>query len=558
MFTKRFSLESGKKAGLNSEDVNGAASAPTSRFTVLKEARPLEVLDWGCLDYGQALRRQRTLVEDRIADRTPDRLILVEHPPVVTVGRSGGPSDLRVSREALERAGIELYEVERGGQATYHGPGQLVAYPIIKLRVKDLHQYLGLLLKTTACLLDSYGLKPEMKTGRPGLWVEGAKIASVGMAARSWVTYHGLALNVNTNLDGFNHIIPCGRPEEQVTSLKQILGRPIDMEAVKKKFVAEFFDNFDYQSTGIEETLASGHPGWLVRPAQDFAAIERMETKLSERALATVCQNAQCPNLGECFQQGTATFMILGSRCTRRCRFCAVDKGWPETLDPDEPRRVALTARDLGLRHVVVTSVTRDDLPEGGAGHFAETITQLRAACPGAAVEVLVPDFQGSAEALEQVVAARPDVFNHNLETVARLYGSVRPEAGYRRSLEILRYAANHGLTVKSGLMLGLGETSLEIRETLRDLKQSGCRLLTLGQYLSPSQNHWPVARYLSPAEFESWRREALALGFAGVASAPLVRSSYLAEVMWSSSMKIQNEEYNGQKKIYSRIGHRG
>jgi lipoate-protein ligase B len=257
MFTKRVSLESGKNAGLNSEDVHGAASASTSRFTVLKEARPLEVLDWSCLDYGEALRRQRTLVEDRITDRTPDRLILVEHPPVITVGRSGGPSDLLVPREALRRVGIDFYEVDRGGQATYHGPGQLVAYPIIKLRVKDLHQYLGLLLKTTACLLDTYGLKPEIKTGRPGLWVEGAKIVSVGMAARSWVTYHGLALNVNTNLDGFNHIIPCGRPEEQVTSLKQILGRPIDMEAVKKQFVGAFIGSFDYHSADLGEVTTS-------------------------------------------------------------------------------------------------------------------------------------------------------------------------------------------------------------------------------------------------------------------------------------------------------------
>ena len=497
-------------------------------------------------------------MEDRIVDRTPDRLILVEHPPVVTLGRSGNAGDLRVPREAIRRAGIEVFETDRGGQATYHGPGQLVVYPIIKLLVKDLHQYLDLMLKTTASLLESFGLKPEMKTGRPGLWVQGAKIASVGMAARRWVTYHGLALNVNTNLDGFNYIIPCGQPEERITSLKKILARPIDLEAVKKRFVAEFIDVFNYQSEGIEGLFASRHPGWLVRPAQDFAAIERMEAKLSEMALATVCQNAQCPNLGECFQRGTATFMILGSHCTRRCRFCAVDKGQPETVNPDEPRRVALTARDLGLRHVVVTSVTRDDLPDGGAGHFAETIRQLRAACPGATIEVLVPDLQGSVEALEQVVAARPNVFNHNLETVARLYGSVRPGAGYGRSLGILRRAADHGLTVKSGLMLGLGETAIEIRETLRDLKQSGCRLLTLGQYLSPSQNHWPVARYLSPAEFESWRSEALAQGFAGVASAPLVRSSYLAEVMWESSMKTQDEEYNGQKKIYSRTGHRG
>jgi lipoyl synthase len=514
----------------------GGVLYPALKESAMSEEAPsLEVIDWGCLDYGEALRRQRLLVPDRIADRVPDQLILVEHPAVVTVGRSGSGADLRVPREAIRKAGIEVFEVDRGGQATYHGPGQLVVYPILKLRVKDLHRHLRLLLEVMVSVLRGYGLEPEMKAGRPGVWVKGAKIASVGIAVRRWVTSHGLALNVSTDFSGFNFIIPCGQPEERITSLQESLGRPVNVEEVKVKFVAEFVRTLGYRGDGQQEAIPSGHPDWLVRPNPDGSAIDRMESRLAGRGLATVCQSAHCPNLGECFQEGTATFMILGRNCTRRCRFCAVDKGRPEPVDLEEPERVALAARDLGLRHVVVTSVTRDDLADGGADQFASTVETLRYLCPEATVEVLVPDFRGSVRALEKVVAARPDVFNHNLETVARLYASVRPGAGYRRSLEVLRYAAGYGLTVKSGLMLGLGETPPEIREALRDLKQSGCRLVTLGQYLAPSRDHLPVRRYLSPEEFESWRSESLAMGFAAVAAGPLVRSSFRAEAMWTS-----------------------
>jgi lipoyl synthase len=567
-----FSIESGKGTGhhdvnlscppseargTDSEPIEAGVLYPVQKeWSLFGEAPPLEVIDWGCLDYREALRRQRVMVEDRMADRVPDRLILVEHPPVITVGRSGSAADLRVPREAIRRAGIEMFEVERGGQATYHGPGQLVVYPITKLRVKDLHRYLRSLLEITASVLRGYGLQPEIGAGRPGVWVKGAKIASVGLAARRWVIYHGLALNVNTELGGFNFIVPCGRPEERITSLQESLGRSVNLEEIRKKFVAEFVRALGYRRVGSQETTSPGRPNWLVRPNPDERAIDRMETRLARLRLATVCQSAHCPNLGVCFGQGTATFMILGRHCTRRCRFCAVDKGRPEPVDSEEPERVALAARDLGLRHVVVTSVTRDDLADGGAGHFAQTIETLRILCPEATIEVLVPDFQGSVRALGKVVAARPDVFNHNLETVARLYATVRPEAGYRRSLEVLRYAAGYSLTVKSGLMLGLGETPSEIRETLRDLKQSGCRLLTLGQYLAPSRNHLPVGHYLSPAEFDAWGSESLGLGFAAVAAGPLVRSSFRAEALWTSTLTTKSEGPYDQEKIYSGAGH--
>jgi lipoic acid synthetase len=494
---------------------------------------PLEILDWRRTEYGEALSRQLLLVEKRISDSSPDRLILTEHPPVVTIGSSGGPSDLLVSAETLQRAGIGLYKVNRGGRATYHEPGQLVAYPIVKLKVKDLHLYLRTFLEAVADLLRRYGIKPEFKPGRPGLWVAGSKIASIGISVRRWVTYHGLALNVNNDLSGFDWIVPCGQPEESVTTMARCLGRPLDAEAVKAEFTDCFRNSFGYPRAGTNGR-SGRHPAWLTRPAPSTSAIARMEERLKDWRLATVCQSAHCPNLGECFKRGTATFMILGKQCTRSCRFCAVDKGSPLKADPEEPARVARAARNLALRYVVITSVTRDDLPDGGAEQFRRVIEQVRLLCPKAGVEVLVPDFQGSLAALRQVVGAGPDMFNHNLETVARLYPAVRPQAQYRRSLAVLEYAARSGLAVKSGLMLGLGETEDEIMGALTDLKRAGCRYLTLGQYLAPSPKHTPVVRYVPPPEFDHWSEKARAMGFRGVASGPLVRSSYRAEDMFN------------------------
>jgi lipoic acid synthetase len=518
---------------------------------LVETRRYLEIIDWGRLDYGQALSRQLAMAAERADDRAPDRLVLVEHPPVVTVGRSGGGQDLLAPLEELRLAGLDFQEVDRGGQATYHGPGQLVVYPIVKLGRKDLHAYLDGLLETVAGLLEEYGLAPERKAGQPGLWVNSAKIVSVGLAVRRWVTYHGLALNVNNDLSGFGYIVPCGHPGERITSLSETLGRPLDLGEVKDRLAARFVRNFNYRTEAPPAQGNSKHPAWLVRQAPDTGSIKRMEARLDQLRLATVCQSAHCPNLGECFQQGTATFMILGRNCTRNCRFCAVDKKRPDPLDPDEAQRVAQAAESLGLRHVVVTSVTRDDLPDGGAGQFAATIGAVRRSCPGAMVEVLIPDFRGSVQALDLVVAARPDVFNHNLETVPRLYASIRPQAGYRRSLAVLRHAADYGLAVKSGLMLGLGETDAELLETLRDLKRAGCVYLTLGQYLAPSAAHAPVVRWVSPEEFDDWADQARRLGFGGVASGPLVRSSYRAGELFEISNHRPREGHGGQEAIY-------
>ena len=278
-------------------------------------------------------------------------------------------------------------------------------------------------------------------------------------------------------------------------------------------------------------------PPWLKKrlpTGGEAVAVARMLTDLG---LATVCSGAHCPNLPECYSRGTATFLILGESCTRSCRFCAIPKEPPGPLRDDEPEAVAEACARLRLNHVVVTSVTRDDLPDGGAGHFARTIRAVRGRVPAAVIEVLTPDFRGDVAALETVLAAGPDIFNHNVETVPRLYPAVRPEADYRRSLELLSHAGKWRVAVggrrlytKSGLMVGLGETAEEVVAAMRDLRAAACDILTIGQYLAPSAAHLAVERFVEPAEFAAWEAEGRSLGFAAVAAGPFVRSSYQAE----------------------------
>ena len=274
-------------------------------------------------------------------------------------------------------------------------------------------------------------------------------------------------------------------------------------------------------------------PPWLRRPLPRGNANFFTDNLLAELRLETVCENARCPNRPECYARKTATFMILGNVCTRPCGFCAVPRGKPLPLEDDEPERVAEASVRLGLRHVVITSVTRDDLADGGADHFYRTIVAVRR-LTGAAVEVLTPDFLGDRAAIDRVLDARPDVFNHNLETVPRLYHRVRRNAEYRRSLELLARVKRLApeIQTKSGIMLGLGETTDEVLDLFADLRGAGCDLLTVGQYLQPSSAHLPVVRYVPPAEFASLGQLARRLGFTRVASGPFVRSSYHADEM--------------------------
>ena len=277
-------------------------------------------------------------------------------------------------------------------------------------------------------------------------------------------------------------------------------------------------------------------PSWFKQKPADPETMVAVKGLLDGLSLHTICQSALCPNIGECFSQKTATFLILGDVCTRHCTFCAVKKGLPSPVDEKEPQHLLEAVERLGLDYVVITSVTRDDLPDGGASQFARTINMLHENRDGVTTEVLIPDFHGSAEALETVVKAGPQVVNHNVETVPHLYPEVRPGADYGRSVELLYRVKrlNPGIVTKSGLMLGLGETSDEVIEVMKDLMEANCDLLTIGQYLQPSPKHHPVAKFVNPEEFSEYERIGTNLGFASVTSAPLVRSSFQAAELYA------------------------
>ena len=280
----------------------------------------------------------------------------------------------------------------------------------------------------------------------------------------------------------------------------------------------------------IEENKPLRRPDWLKARIPSGENYARLREIIGKQKLHTVCEEARCPNMGECWNHGTATFMILGDICTRSCGFCAVKTGKPTGLDAQEPYRVADAVRQLGVRHAVITSVNRDELYDGGAQIFAETIRQIRITAPATKVEVLIPDFKGEEIALNIVLDAFPDILNHNTETVPRLYPSVRPQANYKRSLELLDRSKRRGFSTKTGLMLGIGERIEEVVEVMKDLRNINCDILTLGQYLQPSKEHLPVDRFVHPDEFKMLKETGLRIGFRHVESGPLVRSSYHAE----------------------------
>ena len=278
------------------------------------------------------------------------------------------------------------------------------------------------------------------------------------------------------------------------------------------------------------ETPRPRLPSWFkvnVREGPDYQDIRRLTGALN---LHTICEEAHCPNVWECWNNRTATFLILGDICTRRCHYCSVTTGRPLPLDEAEPARVAEAVKILGLRHAVITSVNRDEVPDGGARMFAGTIHAIRRELPTCTIEVLIPDFMGDEKALDTVLAAKPDILNHNIETVPRLFSAVRPQGKYLRSIRLLHSASEKGAVTKSGLMVGLGETLEEVRAVMQDLRRTGCVILSIGQYLQPTKAHWPVIRFYEPAEFQRLKEEGLALGFQHVESGPLVRSSYQAE----------------------------
>jgi lipoic acid synthetase len=536
----------------------------------------------GRVPYADADALQRALHEHA----PDDYLLLLEHPHVYTMGTNADPANVLVSPAHV---GADLVRTDRGGDVTYHGPGQLVGYPIVSLPewragMRDVVAHVRRMEATIIDTLADFGIEASREAKYPGVWVGNAKIAAVGVRVARGRTRHGFALNVDPDLAMFDHIVPCGITDRGVTSMARELGATAELHDVVDRVVVHAGRHFGWDLDRVErqDVVWREHPSQLSaftldafarpsgatedgEPTTTPPAPVRLLGRLAEAGvepapseparpawmrvradlgpgyretqrlvrsldLHTVCEEAGCPNIYECWADGTATFMILGDRCTRSCGFCLVDTRRPLPLDPEEPARVADAVARLDLEHVVVTCVARDDLHDGGAGAFAATIHAIRARTPTTRVEVLISDCKGDAGALEQIFAARPDVLNHNLETVARLQRVARPSAAYARSLAVLGRARAAGLLTKSGIICGMGETEDEVRGAIVDLRGVGVDILTLGQYLRPSPRHLPVARWWTPEEFAAVGAFAESLGFAHVEAGPLVRSSYHAK----------------------------
>ncbi len=498
--------------------------------------------------YRDIWRLQKEVVEAKVQSHLEeDVILLLEHEPVFTLGRRGNRDNLLIPEEFLVDKGIDLVHVERGGDITYHGPGQLVAYPIFDLRRAALGvvEFVERLEEVMIRIAADFGVRAKRNPKNRGAWVGPKKLGSIGVAIRHGISYHGLALNIRNSLKPFSWINPCGLQGTMMTSISIESGRMVDMKEARASMSRHFEEVFSIRLKHVSPSVLyrrraasrNRKPDWLRIRLPSGPVFGKTRAFLTEAGLYTVCDEALCPNRGKCFSEGTATFLILGERCTRNCRFCAVKNGTPVPPDPDEPARVAKAALTMGLEYVVITSVTRDDLPDGGAEQFYQVVKEIRKTLPHAGIEVLVPDFQGDKEAIGKVAAASPHVLNHNVETVPRLYRDVRPKADYERSLELLVRvkAAGKHIVTKSGLMLGLGEKDYEVEKVLQDLLEAGCDIVTLGQYLQPSPKHIRVQQYVRPEEFDGWAQKALSMGFKAVASGPLVRSSYKAKKLYEN-----------------------
>jgi lipoic acid synthetase len=529
----------------------------------------------GRLPYAEAWDLQRAVHRGRVEGRTADDyLLLLEHPPTYTVGRFGAESNLLTSEEAVRRLGAELFHVDRGGDITFHGPGQLVGYPIHHLGDKpDVVRYVRALERAIGGALGDLGIEAWSEDGFTGVWTERGKVAAIGVKTSRRVTMHGFAVNVSTDLDWFGHINPCGIGDRPVTSISELLGRRVSIEEMTEVMVPRFAEAFGYadvetqlaaftrgsgraggdfevdrlvacgafdsdRADTVQLTMKGRLPGEPEKPSWMKVRVDLGEGYRDVRALVdgldlhTVCQEAGCPNIYECWAAGTATYMLLGDVCTRACGFCDVTTGRPVEADWEEPRRVAEAVARMELAHAVLTSVNRDDLPDGGAEVFASSIKEIRAARPGCEVEVLIPDFKGDRAALETVMAARPEVLNHNTETVVRLQRDIRTAANYGRSLALLARAKaiDPEGTTKSGLIVGMGETREEVLGALADLRAVGVDIVTIGQYLRPTTRHRPVHRYVHPDEFAEYAAYGREIGLPHVECGPLVRSSYHAK----------------------------
>jgi len=543
--------------------------------TALAQADRQRVRWLGRVGYDEAWDLQRAIWEGRVTGRTSDDyLLLLEHDHVYTVGRNGDGSNLLLAPSELEPLGAILREVDRGGDITYHGPGQLVGYPIQAVRqlprgfdmVGHVRRIEDMLIATLADL----GVESWAEPGATGVWAERGKVAAIGVRVARGVSMHGFALNVNPDLEYFTRIIPCGISDRPVTSLSQLLGRRMSLEQVVEALLPNVarvlgegrpeiqlgaFARRAGREFDVDAMLAAGafsphrhdeaplmirgvlagepeRPAWMkVKARLNTDGYKDLKGLMRELDLNTVCEEAGCPNIYECWSQGTATLMLLGDKCTRACAFCDVATGRPDAVDLEEPKRAAAAIAAMGLSHAVLTSVNRDDLPDGGAAIFAETIRRIRDEIPNCDVEVLIPDFKGDAAALQIVMDAKPSVLNHNTETVLRLQRDIRTAANYGRSLALLARAkwANPAGTVKSGLIVGMGETEQEVLGALADLRAVGVDIVTIGQYLRPTPRHRRIDRYVHPDEFTRYAVEGKRLGLPHVEAGPLVRSSYHA-----------------------------
>lgn len=506
-----------------------------------------------------------TFIDNRTTN-TPDELWLVQHQPVFTQGQAGKAEHL------LMPGDIPVIQSDRGGQVTYHGPGQQVMYVMVDLKRSNIavRQLVTVIEDTVINTLAHFRIASCSHPDAPGVYVGAQKICSLGLRIRKGSSFHGLALNVAMDLSPFQRINPCGYTGMQMiqvsalaphvgiedihpilvqqfvhllgyqtvkllTETCTIMSKPIQMKRGVKYCNADKMALIPVKMVTTERQEPLYKPDWIkIKLPADSTRIQGVKAAMRKNGLYSVCEEASCPNLSKCFNRGTATFMILGAICTRSCPFCDVAHGRPMIPDSNEPEKLAQTIADMGLRYVVITSVNRDDLRDGGAQHFADCIAVIRAKNPSIKIEMLVPDFRGRMErALEILTKTPPDVFNHNLENVPRVYWQVRPGANYAWSLKLLeRFKEAHPhIPTKSGLMVGLGETNAEIIEVMRDLRHHGVTMLTLGQYLQPSRQHLPVQRYVSPTEFDEMKEEAKAMGFTYAACGPLVRSSYHADL---------------------------
>ncbi|MER3454330.1 MAG: lipoyl synthase [Acidimicrobiia bacterium] len=533
--------------------------------TAAPASRVLTARWLGRVHYKEAYDLQKALFERRGGGLTGDYLLLLEHPHVYTLGRRSKPEHLLLAVAEYETLGAEVIQTDRGGAITYHGPGQLVAYPIIQLNSPDVVGYVRSLEEAVIRLLGELGIEAKRSDKNSGVWVNERKICAIGVRVGRRTTMHGLALNVSTELSYFDKIVPCGITDAGVTSIEAETGArldPADLAKALAEHLASVLDlgSLDFAGVGggvpmvgqRKRTIAlkrSGpprsaegqpRPSFLRVKARMGSEYRRIQALVRDLALHTVCQEARCPNIYECWSQGTATVMILGDTCTRACGFCNVKTGKPRWFDDEEPERVAMAVDAMGLDHAVVTSVARDDLEDGGASAFAATIRAIRRRIPRCRVEVLIPDFKGDRSSLATVLNAEPDVLNHNIETVARLQRAVRGAATYARSLTLLARASAHSPrpVVKSGLMVGLGETFEEVIQTMADLKAVGVDVLTVGQYLQPSCNHLEVQKWWPREAFEEIRRVGLEMGFTHVEAGPLVRSSYHAKAAVESAVR--------------------